>query len=188
MLIFSSPKVSHHSQHPELADRCRLPHPMCVCLCVSEHIQHVWVIFNACTSHIHHGPSWSFISLLYPPLPLMWETQESHWCCTGEWNRVDLCSPHQGRGLPLICCVFLVSFIHCPLPSIARSNSSQTSSTSATSVANSLLSSLLMRPAGNVFFFFCLFVFVFCWFFFLVFFCQASNLQVIWGPECSQLI
>lgn len=138
---------------------------VCMSVRVRAHSAHVWVIFNACTSHIHHGPSWSFISLLYPPLPLMWETQESHWCCTGEWNRVDLCSPHQGRGLPLICCIFLVSFIHCPLPSIARSNSSQTSSTSATSVANSLLSSLLMRPAGNVFF--CLFV---CLCFLLFFF------------------
>lgn len=148
----------------------------CVCMCmrVRAHSAHVRVIFNACTSHIHCGPSWSFISRLYPPQPLMWETQESDGCCTGEWNTADLCSPHQGRGLQLIRCIFLVSFILCPLPSIACSNSSQTSLTSPTSLANPLFSSSLMRPAGVVLFFFL--------------FCQASNLQVIWVPECSWLI
>lgn len=125
---------------------------VCVCVCVRAHSAHVRVIFNACTSHIHRGPSWSFISPLYPPLPLMWETQESDGCCSGEWNTVDLCSPHQGRGLPLIRCIFVVSFILCPLPSITHSNSSQTSPTSPTSIANPLLSSSLMRPVLFSFF------------------------------------
>lgn len=184
MLIFSSPKVSHHSQHPELADRCRLPHPMCVCLCVSEHIQHM------CESFLMHAPHTSTTDRLglsshcFIRLSLWCERPRSPTDAVLGNETEWICALHtKEEALPLICCVFLVSFIHCPLPSVARSNSSQTSSTSATSVANSLLSSLLMRPAGNVFF-----LFVCLSLFFVVFFCQASNLQVIWGPECSRLI
>lgn len=50
MLAFLYPKVSHHPQHPEWADPCQLPHPVCVCVCASEHIQHM------CESFLMHAP------------------------------------------------------------------------------------------------------------------------------------
>lgn len=109
------------------------PVPAChvhahVCVCRSTHMH---AIFNACTSHIHRRLCCSFISPLYPPPPLMWDTLESEEYSPGERNGVDMHSPLLRKRLAIDPpCVSWSLLSLCLLRSITRSITSPASPTS----------------------------------------------------------
>lgn len=121
-------KASQDPKNPVWADLCQLVTCMYMCVSCSAHMH---AIFNACTSHIHLRLCCSFISPLYPPPPLMWDTLEWEEYSPGERNRVDLHSPLLGKRLAIDPpCVSWSLLSLCLLRSITRSITSPASPTS----------------------------------------------------------